>query len=127
MAVEWLEVSLIGHGGARPPGTRFFELVGLNPRRGFTTSPSEEAWQSAQIVLFTVSIHECKSGDERYDEFERRVARGFKGAAKWLSARKPAAFAKWRKERKKAEIFISGWMNADQFDLTLPPEFLREC
>ena len=26
-----------------------------------------------------------------------------------------------------ADVFIGGWMNCDQFDLTLPPEFLLAC
>jgi hypothetical protein len=127
MAVEWLEVSLSGYGGSKPTGMRFFELVGLKPKDGFETSPSDEEWESARIILLAVSIEDCKPGTERYEEFEARIAKGLKRAAKWLSTRKPAAFAKWRKERKKAEIFIDGWMNSDQFDLTLPPEFVREC
>jgi len=127
MAVEWLEFNLRGYGGRAPIGTRFFDLIGLKPKDRFPTVPGEDEWQAARIVLFAVSIADCGRGDGRYDKFERQIARGLKRAAKWLAARDPKAFAQWRKERKQADIFIDGWMNSDQFGLTLPPEFVREC
>jgi hypothetical protein len=127
MAVERIRFSLRGWGGPEPTGTQFFELVGWTSATGFEAQPSNSSWRAALISLFAVSIEECQPGTERYEEFAVRIARGLKRAAEWLNSLSPAAFDAWRAAGKKADIFVGGWMNSDQFDLALPPGFLLAC
>jgi hypothetical protein len=127
MAVEWIRFSLRGHGGPEPTGTQFFDLIGWTPATGFEAHPSNSAWQSAVIYLFAISIEECQPGTESYEKFEARITAGLKRVAEWLDSLSPTAFDAWRTRGKKADLFIGGWMNSDQFDLTLLPEFLLAC
>jgi hypothetical protein len=127
MAVEHIHFDLRGWGGAEPMGTRFFELIGFNANTGFTAYPSDSLWRAARIVLFGLEISECEPGTERYQEFSRRIEAGLQHAARWLASLTASAFDEWRGLGKKADVFIGGWMNNDQFDLTLPPQFLAEC
>jgi hypothetical protein len=128
MAVEWLEISLIGWSREETPhGTRFFELIGLEADAGFTTYPSDSAFRSARIRFVRVSIEECAPGTERREEFAQRLAQGLAHATAWLNQRDPRAFDRWRADGKIADVFIDGWMNSDQFDLVLPADFLAAC
>jgi hypothetical protein len=127
MAVEWIRFSLRGYGGPEPTGSRFLELVAWTPATGFEAEASDSAWRSALIHLFALSIEDCQPGTESYEEFGARMAVGLKRAAEWLNSLSPEALDQWRALDKRADIFIGGWMNDDQFDLTLPPEFLLAC
>ena len=129
MAVEWLRVNLrgYGYGSGGPFGDRFFEQIRVMPWHGFALSPGDCQWASARVEFLSLSIDECQPGTERYEEFAARLDAGLKRAAGWLNDREPAWFDEWRAAGWKADVFIGGWMNADQFDLTLPPEFLSAC
>ncbi|MBX9626201.1 MAG: hypothetical protein K2X82_20550 [Gemmataceae bacterium] len=129
MAVEWLRVSLRGHGygSGGPTGDRFFEQIGASPGDGFELDPSDGGWKTARVEFLSASIEDCQPGTERYEEFEVRLDAGLKKAAGWLNDREPTAFEQWRAAGWQADVFIGGWMNSDQFDLTLPPEFLSAC
>jgi hypothetical protein len=127
MSVQWIRFSLRGHGGPEPTGVQFFELVGWTPGTGFESHPSNSPWRAALISLFAISIEECQPGTERYEEFAARIAVGLEQATRWLVSLSPAAFEEWRATGKKADIFIGGWITDDQFELTLPPEFLLAC
>ena len=127
MAVEWIRFTLRGYGGPEPTGTQFFEQVGWTPHTGFESHPSNSAWRAAVVDLFAIAVEECQPGTERYEEFAVRIAAGLTRAAEWLNSLSKTAFDEWRSMGKKADIFVGGWMNSDQFDLTLPPEFLLEC
>jgi hypothetical protein len=127
MGLDWVRFSLRGYGGAKPTGTAFFELVGVKPRDRFELTPSDEPWQAAVIDLLTVDSAECQAAEEPAEEFARRVNVGLKRVAKWLAARSPRAFTKWRTGRKKADVFVGGWITSDQLELTFPAEFLLAC
>jgi hypothetical protein len=127
MAVQWLRFSLRGYGGAEPTGTQFFDLLSVNPADGFELSPSDSLWKSANIDLLMVDIESCRTGPESHNEFASRINAGLKRVAEWLSARPMGAFETWRSMGKVADMFIGGWLDGEQFDLCLPPEFLLAC
>lgn len=127
MAVEYLHFNLRGWGGAEPTGTRFFEVIGLDPGAGFVAHPSVSHYEAARVVLFELTARECRQDTELYEEFATRLEAGLKCAAEWLGSLAPSAFEEWRNSGMKADLFIGGWMNSDQFDLTLPPELLLAC
>src|SRR5262249_34189420 len=100
---------------------------GHKSETGFHSHPSNSLYRAATIELFAVSMDECLSAAEPTEEFVVRIDAGLKRAAEWLDTLDPTTFAEWRTAGKTTDIFIGGWMNCDQFDLTLPPEFLLAC
>lgn len=127
MAVEVLNVSLRGWGGSEATGSLFFDLIGLQPESGYTSYSSDSPYKAARIVLVSVSLAECAPGPERHQEFATKVGVGLKHAADWLASLVPTRFDEWRARGMVADVFIGGWMNSDQFDLKLPPDFLLAC
>jgi hypothetical protein len=63
----------------------------------------------------------------RSEAFDAAVREGLVRAAEWLAHQPPAVFEDLRKAGHKTDVFIGGWIDQDQFDLNLPPEFLRAC
>jgi hypothetical protein len=122
MSLDWVRFSLRGYGEVMPTGPQFFKLIGVTPADGFDLSQSD-----AGVELLMVDMEECRGFEEPFEEFVARVDRGLKRIAGWLAARPPAAFDEWRAAGNTADIFIDGWLNDDQFDLTFPPEFLLAC
>jgi hypothetical protein len=127
MPLDWVEVSLRGHGGAKPTGTTFFELIGVKPRDRLERTPSDEPWQSAVVQLLLVDRKPFHKKAEPDEAFHAEVRRGLVRAARWLDARRAEGFDEWRKGRKTADVFVGGWLDGDQLDLAFPPAFLLAC
>jgi hypothetical protein len=127
MALDWVQVSLRGYGGPAPSGTSFFDLLALEPGDGFSTSPSDTSHKAARVELVEVTMDDCLAAPEPHEEFAARLDAGLDRAARWLMARPPGAFEQWRSAGRKADIFVGGWLNDQQFDLVLPAPFLVAC
>jgi hypothetical protein len=127
MGLQWVRVSLRGYGGEAPSGTSFFDLLALEPEWATHARPSESAWQSANLELFTVDISSLQAYQEPFEEFAARIEQGFLRAGAWLDARPPGAFDRWRGQGRNVDIFIGGWLASEQFDLRLPASFLLAC
>lgn len=127
MGLEWVQVSLRGHGGSEPVGTSFFETLGLADDDGFARTPGDSPWKVAIVSLLDVEMKHCLEAEEPSEEFAVRVARGLHRAAQWLSTLSPEKMNRWRESHHQADIFVGGWLDNDQFDLVLPPEFLLAC
>lgn len=127
MALLSTRVLLRGHGGERATGTMFFDLLGLRSDGEFKLSPSDTPWRAALITLVEVAIDDCLNTPEPREEFEARITAGLKRAAEWLSAGCEAGLTSWRQGGRKADIFVGGWMEEDQFDFEFPPEFMLAC
>ena len=63
----------------------------------------------------------------RSEAFAAAVREGLIRAAGWLARQSPLVFEELRAAGRIADVFVSGWIDQDQFDLDLPPEFLRAC
>jgi hypothetical protein len=127
IGLQQVFVSLRGYGGEAPSGDTFFSLLGVQPHPDATFYPSESAWQAARILLFSVDMRELGDFQEPTEEFAARVAAGFAQAATWLRECQTNSLDHWKRLGKKADVFVGGWLVNEQFDLELPPEFLKEC
>lgn len=127
MSLVSTRVFLRGHAGETPTGTLFFELLDLRPSDGFKTMPSDSSWSAALITLVEVSIDECLDAPEPSEEFAARIEAGLKHAAEWLTGDREKPLAAWRGPGRKADIFVAGWLEEDQFDFVFPHEFLLAC
>jgi hypothetical protein len=127
MALISTRVFLRGHGGEPPSENAFFEQIDVQPRDGFKTLPSDSPWKAALITLVEVAIDDCLNAQEPHDEFAARIDAGLKRAAQWLMDGREQLLERWRAGGQKADIFVSGWLEEDQFDLVFRPEFLLAC
>jgi hypothetical protein len=127
MAVEWFRVSLRGYGGPEPTGTRFFESIGASAAGEVVLDPSDSPWKAALVGLLLVDMEDCRGAAEPSEEFAARTDAGLRRVAGWLASLPVTGFAEWRASGRTADVFVGGWMDSDQFDLTFPPEFLYEC
>lgn len=61
------------------------------------------------------------------EAFAGAVHDGLLRAAKWLARQQPDVFARLRADGRITDVFVGGWIEQDQFDLDLPPDFLQAC
>src|SRR5436309_946989 len=127
MSLVFTQVSLRGHGGEPPTGNLFFDLLGVQASDGFKAHPSDSAWRAALLNLVDVAIDDCLDAPEPSGEFAARICAGLKRAAEWLSDGREHGFSAWRQAGHKADIFVGGWLEENQFDFLFPPEFLLAC
>jgi hypothetical protein len=127
IGLRWVRTSLRGYGGETPSGAAFFDLIALEPEWMTRATRSDSAWQSANVEMFAVAMADLLASEEPSEEFAARVERGFLDAAEWLDSRPPGAFDRWRGQGRVADIFISGWLSNEQFDLMIPAPFLMAC
>jgi hypothetical protein len=127
MALLSTQVFLRGYGGEPPTGIEFFELLKVKADDGFKTLPSVRPWQAALLTLVEVAVDDCLGAPEPSEEFAARIDAQLKCAAKWLMSEREQGIRAWRNTGRKADIFVGGWLEEDQFDFIFPPEFLLAC
>jgi len=128
MGLQFIRVSLRGSAGVEAPtGDEFFSALGTASVSAFDLAPSTSAWQAALIHLFAVQMADVKAFEEPFEEFATRVNNGFLRAAAFLAECESAGLAAWRRQGRKADIAISGWLANEQLDLSFPAVFLAQC
>jgi len=127
IGLQHIQVSLRGYGGETPSGSTFFSSLGVDPPSGSLLSPSQSAWQSARVELFSLSMKEVEGAAEPSEEFAARTQQSFGRAAAFLAKCKVEGLERWRLSGKTADVFIGGWLTNEQFDLVIPAQFLSEC
>jgi hypothetical protein len=59
------------------------------------------------------------------EAFAAAIREGLIRAGEWLSRQPVQLFEELRAAGCVTDVFVGGWMTDDQFDLDLPPQFLR--
>lgn len=86
-----------------------------------------------RVRLLTVAMDNFAyvdtSGDAgtQSEAFAAAVHDGLVRAARWLARQPVGVFEELRAAGRVTDLFVGGWVTQDQFDLDLPPEFLRAC
>lgn len=102
-------------------GEEFFGALGLKPEDGFfAESGAPSPGRSAKVIL-------ASAEHERENSCDQQVGDQLRRAAGWLSSRPSGVFDSLRAQGLKMDVFVSGWIDNDQMDLGLPPEFLLAC
>jgi hypothetical protein len=117
-------------------------------RRGGTIQPSEflerlsfdqgyplveEGAGCPRVQLLALSEEDFAGVDTTEDAgaqseaFSAAIRDGLIRAADWLTSQPQDVFEKLRASGRITDVFIGGWISDDQFDLDVPPEFLRAC
>jgi hypothetical protein len=130
--VEWLEFSLRAWD---PDGRRIrrAEFLGrLSIARG-DPAVVQKGPGDPNVRLLAVSMEDFADVDTtedagaRSEAFARAVHDGLVRAAEWLARQPAGVFEKLRAAGRVTDVHVGGWVTQDQFDLDLPPEFLRAC
>ena len=126
MSLESIFVSLRGTAGKSEPGTLFFDLLSVSPADGFKLSPSDNPHKAARLVVLELERghHPQRLSSEQCAE---QIKSQFLRAAEWLSSRPSKTFENCRAQGFDLDVFISLWIENDQVDLDVPPEFLLAC
>jgi hypothetical protein len=122
VAIETLSFTLRAwdRSGKLVPDSIFFEKLQILPEESFERT-------RVGIELFSMSASDFSEAEEPWEAFAEELRKRLFAAKKWLQKQPTDLFATLRKKGLVTDIFIDAWIDSDQFDLDLPPEFLSEC
>jgi hypothetical protein len=126
MAVETISVSLrASHPeGKRVPAAMFMQKLVI--ARG---DPAKKAKGPGDpcIDLVLLAAEDFANEEEPSEAFAGALEQGLNEAARWLAKQSPPVFQALREAGFVTDVFIGAWIDLDQMDLNLPPNFLAQC
>ena len=102
----------------------FYSQVIVDPS---DTIKKEKGDGCPRIQLFSIVISDFQDNEEPTEAFVEACNKQLIQAAKFLKKQPEKLFNTFREQGYKTDVFIGAWINSDQLDLNLPPEFLYEC
>ena len=127
MSLETIQISLRAWAAGEITGTNFFNLVGLNPDDEWQGVAGTHISQAALIYFVDEEIAFHQDSSEPSESLCSKIEQQLLKAAEWLSSLGTGVFDRCRESGLKVDIFIGGWIDQDQFDLSLPARFLLAC
>ena len=130
--VEWLQFTLRAwdRGGNPVAAADFLDRLIFDPA---DTVRIEDEPGVPRVRLLSLSMEDFADIDTSEDAgakseaFASALHDGLVGTAAWLIRQRATVFEELRAAGRVTEVFVGGWITQDQFDLDLPPEFLRAC
>jgi hypothetical protein len=130
--VDWLRFTLRAWrwDGESDVATRLLDRVTIAPGDPAVVQNGQGV---PRVQLLCVSMGDFAHVDTTEDAgaqseaFASTIRDGLIRVAEWLGRQPVEVFEDLRDAGCVTDIFVSGWMTDDQFDLDLPPEFLRAC
>ncbi len=130
--VEWLQFSLRAwhRSGDQKEAAKLLSRVVIAPG---DPASVEDGPGVLRVRLLNVSMEDFAHVDTGEDAgaqseaFAAAIREGLIRAAEWLNRQPAEVFEELRAAGCVTDVFVGGWMTDDQFDLDLPPEFLRSC
>lgn len=130
--VEWLQFALRAWDrrgvGIRPAD--FLERLVIDSA---DTARVESGFGAPRVRLLSLSMEDFAQVDTTQDAgakseaFAAALHEGLLRAADWLARQPATVFEELRASGRVTDVIVGGWITQDQFDLDLPPEFLRAC
>jgi hypothetical protein len=130
MGVSWLTVSVRAWhpDGKRVPDATFIRRLCPKPTTAVIEAHrSRGEWEAARIELVAVRINAFANANEPTEAFAATMREQLLRAADWLAGLPATAFNELRRGGFKTDVFIGSWIDQDQFELELPPEFVAAC
>jgi hypothetical protein len=130
--VEWLQFTLRAWDRRGHPiqPSEFLDRLAIAPG---DSAVVEDGPGVPRVRLVAVAMDDFAHVDTSADAgaqseaFAAAVHEGLVRAAGWLARQPVGVFEELRAAGRVTEVFVGGWITQDQFDLDLPPEFLRAC
>ena len=82
---------------------------------------------NARVDVMTIQQTEFADAEEPSEAFAETLAARLHDASIWLNKQDVELFDELRAKGFNTDFLITGWINADQLDLDLPPSLLRAC
>jgi hypothetical protein len=130
--VEWLQFTLRAwdRGGTPVQAADFLDRLIVDPG---DTARIEDGPGVPRVRLLSLSMEDfgdvdtSKEAGAKSEAFAGALHDGLASAAEWLTRQRATVFEELRAAGRVTDVFVGGWITQDQFDLDLPPEFLRAC
>jgi len=126
MSIENISVSLRAwhRDGEHEPAAALLSQLAITPSDGVQRAESPGV---PRIQLISLSSDEFVGQDEPSEAFAAALKAGFLNAARWMAKQPTDVSRSLHTDDLLADVFIGAWIDSDQMDLILPPEFLAEC
>jgi hypothetical protein len=92
-----------------------------------TLRPQPGVRKTVVIRFLSLSTDELPQSTEILEDFSKRLTVAFGEIAEWLAARPASVFEEFRKSGLQLMFLMNLWIDDNQLDLALPPEFLAAC
>jgi hypothetical protein len=126
MAVENISASMRAwhRTGKRPPAAKFVNRILISPTDlvRIAEGPGVPRFQ-----LLSLAINSFSDQAEATEAFAAALKESQIVAANWLAKQESEIFQDLRDAGFITDVCIRAWIDCDQLDLDLPPEFLSEC
>ena len=127
MALETIRICLRLWADGKITGANLLDNLGLAPDDEWQTVAGTVESQAALIYFVDEDITPYRNLPEPYEALSSTIERQLLRAAEWLLSREPDVFERSRKTGLRMDVFVGGWIDQDQFDLSLPASFLFAC
>jgi hypothetical protein len=127
MALETIRICLRAWAEGEITGTNFFKMLGLTTDDGWQSVAGTEISQAALIYFVEEEIASYQDLPEPSESLSSNIEQQLLKAAEWLLSREPDVFECCRESGLRTDIFIGGWIDQNQIDLSLPATFLLAC
>ena len=128
MSIQYISVNLIAHfsNGNKVPHDLFLGKL-LSDKTNYEHIKSKKVWQSAQIIFFKIELNKFKDEEEPNESYIEEIKKELELSSKWLNSIPNQIFKDFLKTGLNIKIFISSWIDSDQFDLDIPSSFIKAC
>ena len=126
MSIDNISISIRAWdmGGDHGPAAAVFDTLPISPADGVRRADTPGV---PRIELIELAIEDFTEQDEPWESFAAALREGLANAARWMAKQSLDVFASLRAKGFGTDVFIGAWIDSDQIDLNLPPEFLGEC
>ena len=126
MGVETISASLRiwSQTGDQPPAASFFHNLVIQPGDPIKKG---EGPGVPRVELVSLALPDFSEAEEPEEAFVEALNAALLRGAEWLARQSPEVFESWRAAGFITDLFIGAWIEEDQLDLDLPPEFLTAC
>ena len=126
MSIENISISIRAWhpDGEHGPAAAMFDTLPISAAAGVRRAETPGV---PRIELVALTFGDFTEQDEPSGGLAAAVQEGLVNAARWMATQSPDLFASLRATGFVTDLFIGAWIDSDQIDLDLPPEFLGEC
>ena len=131
--VEWFEFTMRAwdRRGQKIGPAEFIDRLSIAPGDPVVVTESRPGVRRVHLLRVSTEdfphVDTSTDAGARSEAFAAAIRDGLVLAAAWLTRQPPAIFEELRAAGRITDVFVGGWVTQDQFDLDLPPEFLRAC
>jgi hypothetical protein len=106
-------------------GSEFANALASEASR-FALVGSGKEWEASRIVGFELSLEAYNEMDEPHEAYSKALNESFSNFTGWLSTLSLNSLDMLRAKGVNLDVFITFWIDQNQFELALPAELMAE-